>query len=98
MKIRTFISQLSHFLLPRIAIIMLIAMACSIPVFCGEIHDAIIQGDLHKVMALLQKNPKVIYSKDRIYGTPLYEAAYYGHTALVELLLAHGADVNVMDN
>jgi hypothetical protein len=44
---------------------MLIALAWSSLAFCGEIHDAIRNGDLARVQALLKDNPDLANSKDR---------------------------------
>jgi ankyrin repeat protein len=92
----SFLSSLFHAPVPRIAIILLIALACSIPAICGEIHDAAKAGDLAKVKVLLTENPELVSSK--WYGRmPLHEAAVNGHKDVVELLLAKGADVNAKD-
>jgi ankyrin repeat protein len=76
----------------------LIMLACRIPAFCGEIHDAAKAGDLAKVKALLKDYPELVSSKDNVNITPLHWAAQFGHKGLVELLLAHGTDVNAKDN
>jgi TonB family protein len=96
MKTRAFLSRLSHSSISFLAIVTLIALACSIQGFCGEIHNAARRGDLQKVKSLLTENPELISSK--WYGSmPLHEAAANGHKDVVELLLAKGADVNAKD-
>jgi TonB family protein len=97
MGIIFFLNQLIHSSIPRISIVMLIALACSIPAFCGEIHDAAKAGDLAKVKALLKENPELISSKSTEGFAPLHWAAGKGHKDRVELLLASKADVSVKD-
>jgi hypothetical protein len=94
MNITNFHSRLFHFQIPRLGIVMLIALACSTPAFCGEIHDAAEAGDMAKVKALLKKNSKLVSSKDNDGDTPLHIAALNGHKDMLELLLANKADVN----
>ncbi len=48
-------------------------------------------GDGAAVAALLQQSPALVYGRDRFQNTPLHHAAT---GAVVELLIAHGADVN----
>jgi ankyrin repeat protein len=66
--------------------------------FCGEIQDAAAGGNLFKVSLLLKGNPVLVSSKDGNGHTPLYLAAFQGHKNVVELLLAHRAEINVKDN
>jgi ankyrin repeat protein len=98
MNIKNLLSCLFHSQLSRLAIVLLVMLACSSSAFCGEIHDAVYAGDLQKVKALLLKKPKLVSSKAsdlfRGYPTPLHLAAEKGHKDIVELLLAKGADVN----
>jgi hypothetical protein len=82
-----------------IVLVALLALAWSSLAFCGEIHDAALEGDLAKVKALLNENPDLVLRKDDRYGmTPLHYAAAYGHKDVAELLLANKADVNAKDN
>jgi ankyrin repeat protein len=98
MKIRSFLNRLSSSRIPRLTIISLIALACSKPAFCGEIHDAANAGDLEKVKALLKKDPDLVSSRvnerDISGFTPLHWAAMAGKKDIAELLLANGAKVN----
>src|SRR5262245_35770647 len=85
-----------HFLVPHHAagLVALVALAWSSPAICGEIHNAAQQGDLAKVIELLEGNPDLVLSQDRFGFTPLHLAALKGHSNIVELLLARNADVN----
>jgi hypothetical protein len=94
MNINALLSRLSHFPIPRLAIVTLIALVCNIPSFCGEIHYTAEVGDLTKVKALLKDNPELVSSKGDVGETPLHVAAKYCGKDMVELLLANKADVN----
>jgi ankyrin repeat protein len=59
-----------------------------------ELHDAVKNGNLEKVRALLIDNPGLVFSKDNDGETPLHVAATFDQKDIVELLLAKGADVN----
>jgi ankyrin repeat protein len=84
MSIRTFFNHFFHFPIPRLAIVTLIALACSTPAFCGEIHEAAKAGDLAKVKALLKDNPELVSSKDNLGFAPLHLAAQEGHKEVVD--------------
>lgn len=47
--------------------------------------------------SLVEYHGADVNSRNRFYRTPLHEAAYYGHTAIVAFLLDHGADVDALD-
>ncbi len=70
-----FFSRLSHSPIPRLAVVMLVALALCRPAFSGPIHDAARNGDLEKVRALLKDNPDLVFSKDDNGKTPLHMAA-----------------------
>ena len=69
-------------------------------------HDAVQNGDLERVKAMLKKNPELVSSKGTnnfgtTYlrgGTPLELAARNGNKDMVVLLLASNANVNAADN
>ena len=65
----------------------------SAPCMGAEIHKASMEGDLAKVQALIAENPGLTDAKDEMGRTPLHLACYGGHTELVKLLLAKGADM-----
>jgi ankyrin repeat protein len=59
----------------------------------GGIFDAVKRGDVGAVKQLLAENPKLVGLADTGFGaTPLHWAALKGHDAVVEVLLAAGAD------
>jgi ankyrin repeat protein len=61
-----------------------------------EFWEAVRKGDLASVTALLDKGADV-NAKFRYGATALFKAAERGHTEIVKLLLARGADVKVKD-
>ena len=61
--------------------------------------DAAAEGDLPAVRGFLRRNATAVAAKDRWTGeTPLHQAAVWGHPAMAEFLLAHGAKINTTDN
>jgi ankyrin repeat protein len=95
MKMYVLVSRRCHSPISRIAVIALIGLSWSGPLFCGVIHDAAQTGDLAKVKSLLKNNPNLVNSTDEMFGnTPLQVAAMYGHKDVAELLLANKAAVN----
>jgi ankyrin repeat protein len=94
-------SILSHFFSSRssrLATIALLALAGSSLAFCGPIQDAAQKGDLKKVQALLQSDPKLVSDKDKMGDTALHVAALHGQLAVAQALIDAGADVNARNN
>ena len=71
----------------RLGTVSLLILVWSIPVFCGEIHDAAKAGDLAKVKALLKENPELVSGRDYMGYTPLHQE--FG-AEVIELLRRHG--------
>jgi ankyrin repeat protein len=77
----------------RLAALLLIMLCWSFPGFCGQIHDAVKNGNLAKAKTMLKGNPKLISSKDGTGRIPLHWAC---SKDVAELLLANNSDVNAM--
>ncbi len=61
-----------------------------------DLREAVRRGDIEKVRALLDSGVPVD-AKNRYGATALFFAADKGHLAIVELLVARGADIDVED-
>ncbi len=86
--------------LSSVTLVALIALACSSPAFCDEIHKAAGDGDLDRVKALVKNRPDLVFSKDTAHDTgwtPLHWAALKGHKDVAEFLLANNAEVDGRD-
>jgi ankyrin repeat protein len=70
------------------------ALASAAP--AGEVHNALEGGYVEKALALLNRDPGLINSRDLLRQTPLHVAARRGHADAVLWLLTHGADVNAV--
>src|ERR1035438_5292520 len=77
---------------------MAAALACASIALAGPVHDAARKGDLNKVKALLQSDPKLVSDVDSKGDTPLHVAALHGELAVAQALLDAGADVNVKNH
>jgi hypothetical protein len=78
----------------RGAATLALCFAGSTIALCGPIHDATRKGDEAKVVALLNQNPDLVSSRDKMGNTPLHIAALHDQPAIAALLIANGADVN----
>ncbi|HEV7403294.1 MAG TPA: ankyrin repeat domain-containing protein [Chthoniobacteraceae bacterium] len=78
-------------------ILPIAVLACA-PLHAGEIHEAILAGQIGKVRKLLQENPALAreYDKTR-QGYPLHMAAFRDDPDLIELLLANQASLEARD-
>ena len=83
----------------RIALIAVILSSILPPLLhSGEIHDAVKNGEIEKVIVLINKDPELVCSRDDRNETPLHIAAANGQFGIAELLLASHADPNAIDN
>ena len=62
-----------------------------------ELHEAAVKRNIEGVRALLKTEPEMAHSRDEKQRTPLQLAARGGCLEIVEMLIAHGADVNTTD-
>ncbi len=70
------------------------SVAAKTPNFEKEIIKAAKSGASARVAELLQQDSALISARDADGSTPLHCATWKGHLNVVEVLLAHGADVN----
>ncbi len=82
----------------HLGLLMAAALACTSLAYAGPIHDAARKGDVKKVQALLQSDPKLVNDKDNLGDTPLHVAALHGQLNVVQALIDAGADVNAKNN
>jgi hypothetical protein len=59
--------------------------------------EAVNQGDLDRVNAILNGNPSLVHAKDASGATALHHAAFHGCREVVRLLIERGADPNARD-
>jgi ankyrin repeat protein len=59
--------------------------------------EAAKQGALEEIRTILSGHSEFINNKDVSGATALHYAAFGGHTAVVEFLVQHGADINARD-
>jgi len=68
------------------------------PARCANFHDAVREGEVASVRALLEKNPDLLDTLDKAGRTPLNVACLEAWSEVAELLLAKGADLNIADS
>ena len=62
-----------------------------------DIFAAAVYGDVERVSALLEDDPELVNAQGPYEATPLSGATAHGKKDVVEILLAHGADINATD-
>jgi ankyrin repeat protein len=77
---------------------LLILLGGSTIAFCGPIHDAARKGEVNKIKALLQADPKLVADQDKNGDTPLHLACLHSQLAAAQVLIEAGADVNARNN
>ncbi len=80
----------------QVALIVLFGTASV--AFSSPIQDAARKGDVKKVTALLQSDPKLVGDRDKNGDTPLHVASLHGQVAVAQVLLDAGADVNARNS
>jgi ankyrin repeat protein len=98
MKTYAFVRQISVPWVAGLTTFAFMALALSNPAFCGPIHDAARKGDVNKVKALLQSDPKLASEKDTQGNTPLHVAAFHSQMAVAQVLVDAGANVNAKNS
>jgi ankyrin repeat protein len=64
----------------------------------GQLFDAARNGDVHRLIALLDERPEKLHARSKPYEwTLLHDAAAGGHLAAVDLLVNRGLDVNARE-
>jgi 26S proteasome non-ATPase regulatory subunit 10 len=81
-----------------IMILLMLSIGFSIPIAAGEIHKAAKDGDFETVKKLLEKDPKLLNSGNRLEQTPLLMASFSGHANIVLYLIEKGAKINQPDS
>jgi uncharacterized protein len=76
---------------------LLLLITSSMNAVAGEIHDAVEQGKIERVKALLQADPALLNAEGHDYTTPLHWAAARGHHAIAELLLSKKPNIEAAD-
>jgi ankyrin repeat protein len=64
----------------------------------SALFSAVERGDAEATRAMLAAEPDLARARDETGATALHVAAFHGHRAIVDLLLAAGADVNARDD
>lgn len=70
----------------------------ALPLSAQNIHEIAKQGYLEQAKASLAKDPQLVHTKDEHGRTPLHWACSEAHMAVMEYLIAKGANVNSRDN
>ncbi len=73
-------------------------MAISAALSAQEILDAIKAGDLAKVQAMVEKDPRIVKEIGRNGRTVLFAAVAFRQLEITEYLISKGAEVNVQDD
>ena len=59
-----------------------------------DLFGAVGNGDLKSIRAMVERDPKLVFSTDRFGRTPLHRVAETGHCEVAEFLLTHQANVD----
>src|SRR2546423_6699286 len=63
-----------------------------------ELIEAAKRGKLADVRAMVESHVELVNQRDQLGATALHHAAFGGHRAVVQLLVARGAEINVHDS
>lgn len=64
----------------------------------SNIFDAIIQGDLSKIKAMIDQDKNIVNEQNHQSYIPLHFAVIYNKLEIIKLLITNGADINAKDN
>ncbi|MFH1143526.1 MAG: ankyrin repeat domain-containing protein [Candidatus Eisenbacteria bacterium] len=85
---------------PRALFVFMLALAAlATPAGAGQIHEAIVAGDLSRVTELIQTDPAVVHERNtnQTQDYPLHTAAMHGQVEIARMLLAAGAELEAGD-
>jgi len=80
-----------------IIIFLALLLVFIMPVIASEIHKAAKDGDFETVKKLLEQDPKLLNSGNRLQQTPLLMASFGGNANIVLYLIEKGAKINQPD-
>lgn len=81
----------------RLLAVFSLLCALLVPVRAGEIHDAVVVGDVARVRALLDADPALREARNDVGMTPLILAAGNDRLAVAAMLLNRGASISARD-
>jgi ankyrin repeat protein/L-ascorbate metabolism protein UlaG (beta-lactamase superfamily) len=84
-----------------LVVVSVFLLAMNVTVQAGDIHQAIISGDVDLVAKMLQKDPSLVNDQDennQFLYLPLHTAASHGQLKIAKLLIKAGADVDGFDS
>jgi len=81
-----------------VIIFLMLSIGFSIQIAAAEIHKAAKDGDFETVKKLLEQDPNLLNSGNRLQQTPLLMASFGGHTDIVLFLLERGAKIDQPDS
>lgn len=81
-----------------VIILLMLSIGFSIQITAAEIHKAAKDGDFETVKKLLEKDPNLLNTGNRLQQTPLLMASFGGHANIVLFLIEKGAKINQPDS
>jgi L-ascorbate metabolism protein UlaG (beta-lactamase superfamily) len=81
-----------------IIIFSMLSIVFSIPIAAAEIHKAAKDGDFETVKKLLEVDPNLLNTGNRLQQTPLLMASFGGHADIVRFLIEKGARIDQPDS
>ncbi len=81
-----------------IIIFSMLWIGFSVPIAAAEIHKAAKDGDFETVKKLLEEDPNLLNTGNRLQQTPLLMASFGGHADIVRFLIEKGAGIDQPDS